>query len=172
MAVIVGSACGRVGFDAVSDAVSDGTVVADDVPNVGLIAWWRFDEGAATTVADSVGNTTGTFSGGPITWVPGQFGGTALQFSGNGATVTFGQPAVLADLAALTVSAWIQPTSVTDNGGSQGIFDKGTPTAGWTFEIADNANGNLSFVLLGTSLFGARRPTSWPPTTTTGATSW
>jgi hypothetical protein len=148
--VTVGSACGRYGFDAHVDAANTGDGIACGAggPDAGLVAWWRLDEGTGTTVGDSVGATTGMFEGGPITWQPG-ICGSALQFIGNGSVIDFGTPTALANLAGITVSAWVQPSSVTPNAQSQGIVDKGDPAAGWTFEIAHDADGDFSFVVLG-----------------------
>ncbi|MDZ7617477.1 MAG: LamG-like jellyroll fold domain-containing protein, partial [Patescibacteria group bacterium] len=48
-----------------------------------LVAYWRFDDGAGTTAADSSGNglvgTLAGFSGNRPSWIAGQFGG-ALEF--------------------------------------------------------------------------------------------
>ena len=53
----------------------------------GLVAYWKFDEGSGTTVADSSGNgNTGTLVNGPV-WTAG-IAGNALYFDGIGSNVT------------------------------------------------------------------------------------
>ncbi len=50
----------------------------------GLVGWWRLDDGAGTTVADSSdGGHNGSFAAGTPEWVQGKFGG-ALKFDGGG----------------------------------------------------------------------------------------
>jgi subtilisin family serine protease len=59
-------------------------------PNLGLISWWMFDEGAETTAYDSAGDNDGTLVGDPV-WTIGQIGG-ALDFDGDGDYVDVGDP--------------------------------------------------------------------------------
>ena len=98
-----------------------------------LVGHWTLDEGTGTTALDSSGNAIiGTLTNGP-TWVADQFGGNAVDFDGVNDYVDLGTPAALNDLPAVTVAAWINPT--TSGGNSAGrIFAKGNgtnPTAGF-----------------------------------------
>ena len=58
-------------------------LVLTSAANATLIGWWKFDEGAGTTAADSSGNGYDGTLGGISTWVAGQHGG-ALAFDGAG----------------------------------------------------------------------------------------
>jgi hypothetical protein len=143
--VAVATACGRVGFDTRVLLANGDDAATVDGAMVRPIGWWKLDEGSGMTVADSVGTATGTFVGSPIDWVPGRAGGWALSFHANGADVDLGAPAAFANLSALTVSAWIQPSSVTADGNAHCVFDKGTTTAGWAFQIAYPTSGCVEF---------------------------
>jgi len=71
----------------------------------GLVGYWRFDEGAGNTVADSSGNSNGgSINNGPA-WVEGKYG-HALSFDGVDDYVAY--PTLLPiGLSGLTVEAWI-----------------------------------------------------------------
>lgn len=70
-----------------------------------LLAWWRLDDGAGATCADSSGNSrTGTLVG-PPTWVTGKIGPYALSFDGS----DYVDSSNFADnLTAFTVAAWFK----------------------------------------------------------------
>jgi hypothetical protein len=55
------------------------TTLEEEPPPSNLVAWWKCDEGAGTTVADSVGTLHGTAQG--STWTSGVFG-SACAFNG------------------------------------------------------------------------------------------
>ena len=79
----------------------------------GLLAWWRFDEGAGTNVLDSSGNGIhGTFAGG--VWQPGRVG-NALSFTSPG-SVTFGDNELLDGVVPMTLSFWFKPTTALSPG--------------------------------------------------------
>src|SRR5206468_9777237 len=76
----------------------------------GLIAYWKFDEGSGTTVADSSGNgNTGTLVNGPV-WTAGQVG-NALFFDGIDDNITVPDSASLDLSSSFTLSAWVNPAS-------------------------------------------------------------
>jgi Concanavalin A-like lectin/glucanases superfamily len=79
-------------------------------PTSSLVGAWAFDEGTGTTAKDASGvGNNGTLSG--ATWQSsGRFGG-ALQFDGAGASVTVADSAQLHLTNALTLEAWVYPTS-------------------------------------------------------------
>jgi hypothetical protein len=156
------AACGRLRFDVdggASDATSDAAGDATQVP--GLIGWWKLDEGSGNAARDATGTTTGILVGSGLVWLPtgGKFGG-ALQFPGTADDVQFGQPAVFANLPGVTVSAWIQPSSVTHDANAHCFFDHGssvTPAGGWYGAVADVANGDVAFAAFFGNLDYARR---------------
>jgi hypothetical protein len=87
-----------------------GFVVEYEPPllDFGLIAWWRFDEGAGTNVVDSSGNgVNGSFANG--VWVPGRLG-YALSFTSPG-SVVFGDNELLDGVVPMTLSFWFKPTT-------------------------------------------------------------
>lgn len=97
----------------------------------GLLASWRFDEGAGDVVHDctSYGHD-GRLDGG--VWVAGKRGG-ALSFDGG--WVGFGDPAGLRITGALTVTAWIREEQAS-SAETQYIVSRranGTNGGGWRF---------------------------------------
>jgi len=87
--------------------------------NVGLIGYWRFDEGTGTITADaSGGGNAGALLNGP-TWTTGRLG-QALSFDGVGAYVQVG-PASILNAYPLTVALWIKTAATT---GLTGILSK------------------------------------------------
>ena len=129
------------GYASLTDCAAMGEVCLDglcdpDVP--GLLAYWRFDEGAGSTVRDSSGNgnditiTTGT------TWVAGQIDG-ALSFDGVDDSATAGD--VLDGVAIpFTVTAWIKTS---DSGSTRWFVSSDDPASpehsGWAFGLlSDN----------------------------------
>jgi fibronectin type 3 domain-containing protein len=90
--------------------VVDATTGASQPPPVGLVGAWPFGEGIGSTVADASGNgNTGTITG--ATWsTHGRFG-NALRFDDIGDRVRVASSASLNLGTAMTLSAWVQPTS-------------------------------------------------------------
>jgi Concanavalin A-like lectin/glucanases superfamily len=87
-------------------------------PAVGLVAAYAFDEGAGDSVADGSGNgNVGTVTG--ATWAPGRYG-NALRFDGTDDVVRVPPSSSLDVASALTLSAWIRPT--TSQGGWRTIL--------------------------------------------------
>src|SRR5262249_48897930 len=85
----------------------------------GLVAAYSFKEGSGTIVADSSGNVnTGTISG--ATWTTqGKFG-NALVFNGTSARVTVNDSSSLHLTTAMTLEAWVYPT--TPNGWTDVVY--------------------------------------------------
>jgi len=74
-------------------------------PEQGLVAHWKFDDGAGTTATDSAGTNHGTLHGNP-TWTSGYDGG-ALAFDGIDDYVSIaGVPALAGNN--VTVEAWVK----------------------------------------------------------------
>ncbi|MDP3947882.1 MAG: hypothetical protein Q8Q41_04315, partial [bacterium] len=82
----------------------------------GLIAHWKFDESSGTGASDSSGNgNNGTLTNGP-TWATGKING-ALSFDGvNDYVIVASSATSMDDMPAITVSAWIKPSSNGENG--------------------------------------------------------
>jgi hypothetical protein len=133
------AACGRIGFGAAGDAT----------PVSGMVGWWKLDDGSGTQARDAYGSTTGSLVGSGLVWLPtgGKFGG-ALQFPGtNDTDVLFGTPPLFANLPGVTVSAWINPSSVQLATAPHCFFDHGgsAPPGGWYGVVAKFADGDVGF---------------------------
>ncbi|MEV4896727.1 Ig-like domain-containing protein, partial [Nonomuraea sp. NPDC055795] len=86
---------------------------ASDTPQPipGLVAAYDMNEGSGTSVADSSGqNNHGT--GGSTAWANGKYG-KALSFNGTSSMVTIAHAASLRLTTGMTLSAWVNPTTVT-----------------------------------------------------------
>jgi glucose/arabinose dehydrogenase/PKD repeat protein len=84
------------------------TVQQNPLPG-GLVAGYRFSEGAGITTADLSGNgITGTLTNGPG-WTTGQYGG-GLSFTGDD-FINLGNPAQLQMTGSMTLTAWIRTSS-------------------------------------------------------------
>jgi len=152
--IFVAAGCGRIGFEPVGGAVAgDGGSDRGDVPAPsGLLAWWKLDEGSGTLAADAIGTADAMFQHGistnTPTWVGGH-NGTAFGFVGDADFLLAGPAAALANVPALTVTAWILPGSIAATGAPQCIVAKDDDTtAGWTFGISDDASGDVSFEIV------------------------
>ena len=106
--------------------------------DLGLVGWWKFDEGSGTTAYDSSGNGhDGTFMGDPQ-WVAGKFGG-ALEFDGSADLVNvpddFRLDFLDGSTPTFTVEFWFKTTGVgtgTRFMGGPAILDRrrrGKPTS-------------------------------------------
>jgi PKD repeat protein len=116
----------------------------------GLVAAYSFDEGTGSTIADSSANGNGgTLQG--ATWAStGRFG-KALQFNGE-STVTIGDSPSLDLTSAMTIEAWVNPTSI--NSDFQSIVSKPT---------------DANFTSISYVLHGASRPNGIPSTAISGS---
>ena len=101
----------------------------------GLVAAYSFDEGSGTAVGDASGTgNDGTVSN--ATWsVSGKYGG-ALSFNGTSARVNVPSSASLQLTGAMTLEAWVNPTSTTSRWrdviykGNDNYYLEGTSTNG------------------------------------------
>ena len=115
----------------------------------GPVAAYSFDAGSGTTVTDLSGNgNNGTIAN--ATWTAAGKYGSALSFNGSTAIVTVSDSASLRLTSAMTLEAWVSPSTVTgawrdvlykgnDNYYLEGTSSSGLPTFGGTFGGA-NAN--------------------------------
>ncbi len=115
------------------------SVVLTGTTKAELVGWWRFDEGAGTTAADSSGNgNDGTFNGDPK-WVVGYFGG-ALEFDGSDDWLDCGNDPSL-DLTTWTITFWLK---VNENKDYNGFIIKGLDAAE-NYEVLGFADGSFHF---------------------------
>ncbi|MFC4006137.1 LamG-like jellyroll fold domain-containing protein [Nonomuraea purpurea] len=116
-------------------------------PIPGLVAAYGMNEGSGTGVIDSSGqNNTGTGSG--TAWVNGKYG-KALSFNGSSSMVTVAHAASLRLTTGMTLSAWVNPATVT-----------GTP---WKSVVTKELNGEgASYALYAAN--GDALPSGWVQT--------
>src|SRR3989338_10335151 len=96
----------------------------------GLVWYWKLDENSGSIVADSSGNgNTGTLIGGAA-WLSG-YTNSDVNFDGADDMVTVADN-VAFDPAIVSVSAWVNPTSVI---ATQQIITHGNDLAGWYLEV-------------------------------------
>src|SRR5262249_15842162 len=87
------------------------TATPTPTPPPSLMAAYGFNEGSGTVVSDVSGNgNNGTISG--ATWTTSGRYGNALSFSGTNALVTINNSASLQLTSAMTLEAWVYPTTV------------------------------------------------------------
>lgn len=112
-------------------------VVDAPAADVGLVAYWSFDEGKGTTVPDHSGKgLDGVLTGG--TWIPdGHFGGALYLTRGDYLTVP-NFPAATPDW---TVSAWVRYAAADIGSDLSTIASTETPkTGGWELQGPVNAD--------------------------------
>ena len=98
----------------VGPASNEATATVTAPATVGLVAAYGFDEGSGTTTADQSGNGNGgTLAN--TTWAGAGAGkyGNALSFNGTSSLVTVAHSSSLNLTTAVTMEAWVRPTTVT-----------------------------------------------------------
>jgi hypothetical protein len=104
--------------------------VSNGGPVTGLMAAFGFDENGGLTAADSSGNgNTGSISG--ATWTPDGRFGSALAFDGTNDIVTVNDSNTLDLTNALTLEAWVYPTTL----------------SGWRTALLKERPGGLAYAL-------------------------
>ena len=90
-------------------------LLASSVAGAKTVGWWKFDDAAGTTAADSSGNGyNGTINGTPQ-WVAGQLGG-ALKLDGSSNYVNCGViPIATTGTGAISVCCWLNRATSGDH---------------------------------------------------------
>jgi Concanavalin A-like lectin/glucanases superfamily len=117
----------------------------------GLVAHWRFDEGAGTVANDSSVNGFDGSIEGTATWVAGRRGPFALDLGGGSTRVVVGNATAL-EPSAITVEAWVKRS------GSPGLWryvvSKGaTGCVAASYGLYSGFTGGLSFYVAAGSGF-------------------
>jgi hypothetical protein len=105
--LLVAAACGRIGFESLTDGVPGPSDSSSDSVVETALAHWKFDESAGTLALDSTGNgnTLELFNG--VTWTAGVTGG-AVQTDGVNQYLASQHALDLSSQTAITVSLWIR----------------------------------------------------------------
>jgi len=113
----------------------------------GLVGWWKFDERAGTTAADSsVSGNNGTIQGAPQ-WVDGRIDG-ALGFDGATTYVELPVGSLIKALTDATIGVWVRWTGSAESGDSQNIFEFGTSGNCYMYlSPGTSAGGPMRFVI-------------------------
>ena len=110
-------------------------VNAGSTVNVGLVGYWRFNDGSGTIATDSSGvSGPGTLINGPV-WTSGRLG-QALSFNGVNAYVDVASNPSL-NAYPSTIALWFKTAATT---GVSGILSKATAGSGYAIYLS---NGNL-----------------------------
>ena len=108
-------------------------------PLAGMISYWKFEEGAGITAADSADSNTGTLAG--PAWSSGKVGG-ALSFDGIDDYVVCGSRSNLNILNEITLEAWINSAAMGPY--HQTIVEKGNFTySGLSYTLAITPEGKV-----------------------------
>jgi hypothetical protein len=145
--------------------VPTNTAVAADP---GLVGWWKFDESAGTTAADSsVSGNNGTLRGSPR-WVNGQIDG-AVYLNGTTDFIELPIGRVIDSLTDCTIGGWVYWTGFSATSGWQRIFDFGSSTSVYMFlSPSINSGGPMRFAIRTAQIgsedqitAGASLPSGW-----------
>lgn len=129
--------------------------VAKAPAEVARLAWpktdysyWRFDEGAGTTTADSSDNAIPTALGTGVTWTAGRLG-QAVDLAGGpggatGPTVTLGTNPLAHCTTEMTIAAWIKPHSID---AWARVFNFGSGTTAFTYLVPSDG-GHMHFAMV------------------------
>jgi hypothetical protein len=126
-------------------------------PSQAPIGWWKLNEGAGTTAADSSGNGyTITLAGTPVpTWVPGKVGSNALRCAGTGGTA---RTTAAFNPAQYSWAMWIQGDAAPNTTSEQGPFIGGN--WGFLWSLTDIGGDQAAFHQLSdTTYVDVRIPT-------------
>lgn len=133
-------------------------------PTAGLLAYWNHDQGTGSTVSDSIAPAANGTTSGSVSWVTGQRGPWAVQYTGGHADC--GYPTKLDLTGAMTVSAWVKPTTISN--ADTIVSKKGNNKNGW--HLALSSTGKPTFeVAYGATAPGTIIAVTAPTALTAGA---
>ncbi len=114
-------------------------------PTSNMLGYWKFDEAAGTTAADSSGNANDGLLMGNPTWRPtsGWMGG-ALDFDGRSYVKVPRANNLNFAPGSFTVSTWVYPRDVSGRAQTLVEYDRSSPT-GNRFALSLNASGQFQF---------------------------
>jgi Concanavalin A-like lectin/glucanases superfamily/Abnormal spindle-like microcephaly-assoc'd, ASPM-SPD-2-Hydin len=114
----------------------------------GITAWWPGDGNAD----DIIGGNNGTLVGG-VTFAPGEVG-EAFSFDGTSGYVNVPSSSALQPQSAISVAAWVNPTSFSDPNGSAIVAKYDSAGQSWAL-VAFQNTGQLEWGVYGSSQYFA-----------------
>jgi len=124
-----------------------------------LVGWWKFDEGAGSTAADSSGNGNDGTLNGPVEWTTDAHDGTALSFNGPYNYVLVQDSPSLNPTRQITIAAWIKPSWT----GNNRILQKSEGQGDNQYRLLKEWGDNTKFELPGVGTLFSENPGVLPP---------
>jgi len=137
------------GTDGNGDEIEYNVQVDTTTLFTGLLASWKLDENAGTSVADATGNGyTGTFNGTGTLWATGKInsGGNFVRANSNFVNVpNFSDPIV--GVTTLSLNIWFNVNSITTTGGhgSTGLRNGDANDNFYILQLSDSSNVEFRF---------------------------
>jgi PKD repeat protein len=103
-----------------------------------MSSYWPFEEGIGQTTVDISGQNMGTFIGN-VGWVPGRIGTYAVSLDG----ASYVDVGVLSVSGAITLAAWVKPSSFPSISTVIGNFD--AAVSGEQYELSYRADGSFFY---------------------------
>ena len=131
-------------FDFASEAKKTTNVSSEDPTAENLVGYWTLDDGSGTTALDSSGNAnTLTMTGSP-SWVTGNIGSSALDFSGSGQYLSVADPSSgvldFVDGSDFTITGWFNRDTAAADHTIVAKKNDQTTSAGYVVWIDNNGS--------------------------------
>lgn len=131
-------------FDFASEAKKTTNVSSEDPTAENLVGYWTLDDGSGTTALDSSGNAnTLTMTGSP-SWVTGNIGSSALDFSGSGQYLSVADPSSgvldFVDGSDFTITGWFNRDTAAADHTIVAKKNDHTTSAGYVVWIDNNGS--------------------------------
>lgn len=105
----------------------------------GLVSHYKFDDGSGTIAIDSASGNNGTLINGPV-WTSGSVGSGALQFDGVDDYVNSGDVNALDNISQLSVSYWVNLSSLQLRDYHVSKVNGANSTYGWAIHATDDTD--------------------------------
>ena len=115
------------------------SVIVSNTVSTGIVAAFAFNEGTGTVAADSSGQSNNGTLSGPTWTIAGRYGG-ALNFDGINDRVIVADAASLDLINAMTLTAWVRPTSVNGDWRTIVLKERGTTSLAYSLYAADGGD--------------------------------
>lgn len=131
-------------------AIAACALVGASSAHAALIGHWTFDEGTGTTAADSSTNAnTATLAGAAGSWTTGQID-DAYELGGNTSRFELADSSDLQVTGAVSVSAWVRPSAISNFGVIAGIDQTGgTANDMYSLKTTGSSSNRLNWQVIG-----------------------